>query len=238
MQRKSEQSSGTAFAEIAKGCIQNNAADALAHQNSISNQPHKRKLGEEIVFEKDALQARGKALEDEYFSRVDADILARMRDSLNREEAKKLLVGTLGFEDETLIKHLLDAGIDAGTVSALVLVPLIFVAWSDGEVSSVERQTIMSEALHRGFRSTEDAFHLIEHWLEQRPHRELWTMWCEYIEALRKSLPSELERVLSGSLFNRCEAVAQATTRPRGTPRISKPVSEMLDRIQAVLSKV
>ena len=190
------------------------------------------------MLEKDALQTRGKALEDEYFHRVDEAMLIRMRESMHREQAKKLLVETLGFEDDALGEHLLNAGIDAGTVSALVLVPLVLVAWADGEISSAERQTIMSEALHRGLPSTEDAFRLIEHWLEHRPSRQLWTVWCEYTESLRASLPSELERVLSGSLFNRCKALAQTTTGLLGTPHVSKPAREMLDRIQAVLGNV
>lgn len=190
------------------------------------------------MFEKDALQARGKALEDEYFHRVDEAMLVRMREAMHREEAKKLLIETLGFEDDALVEHLLDAGFGAGTVSALVLAPLVFVSWADGEVSAAERQVIMSEALHRGLRSTEDSFHLIEHWLEHRPPRQLWTVWCEYSDSLRQSLPSDLERVLSGSLFNRCEAVARTTTGLLGATHFSKPAREMLDRIQAVLSKV
>ncbi len=190
------------------------------------------------MFEKDALQARGKALEDEYFHRVDEAMLVRMREAMHREEAKKLLIGTLGFEDNALVEHLLDAGFDAGSISALVLAPLVFVAWADGEVSSAERQAIMSEALHRGLRSTENSFHLIEHWLELRPPRQLWSVWCEYAASLRKSLPIELEHILSGSLFNRCEAVAQSGTGLLGTTHISTPAREMLDRIQAVLTKV
>jgi hypothetical protein len=183
----------------------------------------------------DAIHERGKALEAEYFHRVDEALLNRMRESIRRTEASKQLGESLGFKDNALIEHLLDAGLDSTSISAMALVPLVFIAWSDDGVSTAERQLVMSEAIHRGLSSQENAMRLVEHWLEKRPSQRLWVVWCEYHEALRQSLPTDIERALSHTILSRCEAVAKASSSIWGMDRISKPEQEMLQRIKQTL---
>lgn len=183
----------------------------------------------------DAIHERGKALEAEYFHRVDEMLLNRLRESIQRTEAAKQLGETLGFKDNTLIEHLLDAGLDSTCISAMALVPVIFIAWSDDGVSTAERQLVMSEAIHRGLGANQNAMRLVEHWLEKRPSQRLWTVWCEYNEALRQSLPNDIERTLSHTILSRCEEVAKASSSIWGMDRISKPEHEMLERIKKAL---
>lgn len=183
----------------------------------------------------DAIHERGKALEDEYFHRVDEALMEHLRMSIERTEAAKQLGSSLGFEDNKMVDHLLDAGLDSTTISAMALVPLVFIAWSDDGVSSAERQAVMSEAIHRGLETNRDAMRLVEHWLEIRPPARLWKVWCEYNESLRTTLPRDIERAVSQTIYSRCEDVAKASSGIWGMSRISKPEHEMLDRIRHAL---
>jgi hypothetical protein len=185
------------------------------------------------MFDHDAIHDRGRALEDEFFHRVDEQLRTKLRQKLEREELRKQMVEATGFKDEQLLDHLLDAGFQPATVSALVLVPVVFVAWADGSVTPQERQVVMSTALQRGLDNQPLAMKLVESWLHAHPPRTLWKLWKEYASAFREIVPESVAGKLKSEIVRQCKSVAEASGGTLGFGKVSAAEQEILDEIAA-----
>jgi hypothetical protein len=62
-------------------------------------------------------------------------------------------------------------GLTRSTYRALMLLPLVYVAWADGGVQNVERQLILRFA-ERSLHLTPETMKVIEGWLERAPTQE------------------------------------------------------------------
>jgi tellurite resistance protein len=186
------------------------------------------------MFENDSFRKREQALEDEFFHRVDEKLRQQLREKMEREEAREMLVKVTRFKKPELLDHLLDAGINASSIPALTMLPSIFVAWADGQVSEEERQTVIREAFGLGVDPQQVSFQLIEGWLQHRPPQSMWELWREYAEGVRQSMGVESARQLLGEIHELATAVAKASGGHFGFGKISKAEQKLLDEIQAV----
>ncbi|MCA9135433.1 MAG: hypothetical protein KDB00_01705 [Planctomycetales bacterium] len=187
------------------------------------------------MIELDAIHRRGRALEDQYFQRVDQELLRNLRDEEQKMHRLEELTEVTGVHDDKIARHLMDAGIDASNVAALTLTPIVFVAWASGTVSPEERQGVVSAALRRGVDSNPLAFRLLEQWLHTRPPRELWQIWKEYAATLHASLPPTTADKLRSRLVAQAEEVAKASGGVLGVGKICPAEQRVLDEIESVL---
>jgi len=187
------------------------------------------------MTDSDALHDRGRALEDEFFHRVDEQLRAKLRASMQKEEAKAQLKQATGFTDETLLDHLLDEGFEATRIAALALVPAIFVAWADGSVTPQERQVILSAALRHGVDQEASALKLVEAWLDKRPPMKLWDLWKEYAVGIQATLTPILATTVSNEIQHQARTVAEASRQKFQIARVSAAEQEVLDKIEAIL---
>ncbi|MEO9593490.1 hypothetical protein [Rhodopirellula bahusiensis] len=183
------------------------------------------------MFERDTLHQRGKALEDEFFHRVDEKLGAELHARMERDEAIEHLKPSTCFDDTAVIEHLVDAGFTPSSIAALALVPLVFVAWADGNITAVERQSILSAALHRGLKNEPPAMSMLENWLHHRPADSLWRVWEEYASAVGQSLTPTLSAMLHQEIMRLATKVADASGGHFGRGKISAKERIVLDRI-------
>ena len=119
--------------------------------------------------------------------------------------AKVDLYFNLPVEPSELEKNLAGLGLTRSTYRALMLLPLVYVAWADGSVQNVERDLILQFARRR-LHMTPETMKVIEGWLEKAPSKE-------YIEtglqgllgiALDESMlePTPTRHVIARMLFN------------------------------------
>ena len=184
------------------------------------------------MYESDALHRRGQALEEMFFRDVDEKLRQKLRESLQRAERKQRLAEVTGFQDNVLLDHLVDANFDAATITALAWVPLVFVAWADGSVTPAERQGVIDEILRRGIGRQPEAHALIQQWLDEHPPEHLWTLWKEYVAALRHGLSPAVVEKLAEGLVDRAETVAQASRTGLSIHRVSQQEQRVLDEIK------
>tara|TARA_R110002049_G_scaffold50370_3_gene143106 strand:- start:148296 stop:148862 length:567 start_codon:yes stop_codon:yes gene_type:complete len=187
------------------------------------------------MFETDALHKRGKALEDEFFHRVDEELRAKIRQQVQRETTRETLAALTGFTDDDLLDHLVEANFEASTIAALALVPLVWVAWADGKVTPKERQAVIHASLKRGLENQPTALHLVEEWMAKRPPDSLWDLWVEYARAIDDSLSPATAKMLSTVILNQATAVATAAGTRLGRNKISEPERKILDEIAACI---
>lgn len=183
------------------------------------------------MFEPDAIQQRGQALENEFFHRVDEKLRAELRASMEHQQLKEQLAVATGFKDSELLDHLVDGGFEATSLTALALVPLVFVAWADGSVTTKERQAVMSAALKRGLDHNPQAMEMFEAWLQKHPPRSLWKLWREYVEAIRESVGPTAAEMLTKELVRQAQIVAEASGGTLGFGKVSKDEQAILDEI-------
>ena len=74
--------------------------------------------------------------------------------------------------DDAVLDKLVELGLKPNTIAALSLVPLIEVAWADGEIQDNERTAILQGAHGKGLEEGTDGYELLQTWLKGKPPAE------------------------------------------------------------------
>ncbi|GAA5507651.1 hypothetical protein [Novipirellula caenicola] len=186
---------------------------------------------------KDAFTDRRQALEDEFFHRVDERLIANMKAKTELETHRRQLAEVTGISDAKLIDELLAAGANAETVAALSLVPLVLVAWADGKVDPEERQPILAAAHEKGITEGTPAADLLEHWLSNKPKKQLALTWKHYITELISQMSDDALLSLRTDIMDRARAVANASGGVLGFVKTTIDERRVLSFLDEVLAR-
>ena len=107
------------------------------------------------------LEERGRALENQFYDKENQDKLAAMKDKLDTQRSKDELRKASGMSDDAVLDRLVALGLRANTIAALSLVPLIQVAWADGEIQDNERTAILQGAHGKGLEQGTAGYELL-----------------------------------------------------------------------------
>ena len=177
------------------------------------------------------LRDRGRALEDEFFRREDQRLIKRLAELRAAEATREALAKASGITAPAVLDQLLHLGIRAETLAALSVVPLVEVAWADGELDAKERRAIIERA---GVPRDSTAGALLEAWLDRRPDARLLTAWTQTVQAMRSQLAADAAARLKATLLEKARAVAAASGGMFGVgSKVSKAEAEMLARLEA-----
>ena len=182
---------------------------------------------------KEFLRDREHALEEVFFAQQDQALLRRLKEADEKKSKKEALAAASGVTDDAVLEKLVGFGVDAATVAALSLAPLVLVAWADGEVDARERAAVLSAASEVGVEENGQGRKLLERWLATRPPSHLITAWTDYIRAISPGLDEAAKRQLKSDLLNRAHKVAGAAGGLLGVgSRTSSVEKEMLARLE------
>lgn len=182
------------------------------------------------------LEEREHALEDEYFHRKDRELIARLREAGRRDAERRGLENRLDTHDAAFLEQLQAAGFAPDNLALLHLVPLVEVAWSEGEVTPRERELILAMAARRGISPDDPAYKQLVGWLDNQPDE---AFFATTYEAIRKMLALEDEpsrHAAQADLELWSTKIAEATGGILGMMPISKDERECLRRISQRLS--
>ena len=90
------------------------------------------------------------------------------------------------------------------------LVPLVEVAWADGEVSPKEREAILDAAAGRGVEKGSTTCELLENWLQRQHGGELLQTWKRYVKAIARQLDADKLQAVKERVLGEARAVAEA----------------------------
>lgn len=182
---------------------------------------------------KEFLHDRERALEEVFFAEQDKALLRRLKEADEKKSKKEALAAASGITDDTVLEKLVGFGVDAATVAALSLAPLVLVAWADGEVDARERAAVLSAAAEVGVEEHGQGRQLLERWLANRPPPHLITAWTDYIRAISPRLNEVDKKQLKSDLLDRAHKVAGAAGGLLGIgSRTSSVEKEMLARLE------
>jgi hypothetical protein len=186
---------------------------------------------------KDSMDERRSALEDEFFHKQDQQKLHAMKDKLESQATKEELRKVSGMTDDAVLDRLVGLGLTGKTVAALSLVPLIAVAWADGEIQDNERDAILHGATGKGMEDGTPGHALLTTWLAKKPDDGLFDAWLGYIKSLTSQLNDEQTRLLKKQILNFSSLIAGSAGGFLGIGKVSGSEEKVLARIEAAFTK-
>ncbi len=183
------------------------------------------------------LEDRGRALENQFYDKENADKLTAMKDKLDSQRSKDDLRKASGMSDDAVLDKLVHLGLRSNTIAALSLVPLIQVAWADGAVQDNERVAILQGAHGKGLEAGTDGYELLETWLKTAPADDLFVAWEAYIKALASQLNDEQNRLLRNQIVGFAKMVAASAGGIFGIGKVSASEEKVLGRIEAAFDR-
>jgi len=182
----------------------------------------------------DPIHERGHALEELFCHQKNEELLKKLKSEMEAEEKRKALTECTGVADVDVLNRILAANIDASTLACFSLVPLVVVAWADGDVAETERAAILSASESQGLSRDSGSLQLLEQWLQTQPSEELLATWKDYVDALKKTLTDADYAHLKTEVLTRAKQVAEAAGGFLGLGnKVSKVEQAVLDDLAA-----
>ena len=177
-------------------------------------------------------KAKARALEDSFFAKENERILQELRVAKAREKMKMEFREYLNIDNEEIVEALVELEVEPETLIAFSLVPLVEVAWADGEIQPKERDAIIKAAIERGVEEGSPTCNLLRNWLQTKPDPKLLEVWKGYIDALKGSLGERSRAHLKVGTMGRAKAIAEAAGGFLGVASISAAEKQMLEELE------
>lgn len=178
------------------------------------------------------LDERRQALEEAFFRKQDAALRAQIQAAREHASAREALAAHSPRADAELLDRLVELGIRVESLAALMLVPLVEVAWADGTMDPREREAVLNAAAASGVEPESPSHALLESWTSERPPAALYASWSAYVASLCRELSADHRWHLEEQLLGRARSVARAAGGFLGLAKVSKPEEEVLARLE------
>lgn len=171
----------------------------------------------------------GRSLEDAFFLAQDKKLMEQLAKMKKMKETKENLKKVSGIENEAVLQKLVDLNIPPQIVASLSIVPLVEVAWADGEVGKREKEIIV-KAAHLDSAIDRE---LLASWLAHKPEPKMLEAWTHYLCGLCEKLSAKERKLLRDTLLAHAYDVAKAEGGFLGLgSKISKKEKAMLDKLE------
>lgn len=160
---------------------------------------------------KDVFKERERAAEEAYFRAQDAKLVEKLRAQSTLGELAAALGEKLRVDDPELLQEIIDLGVTVGTGAALLLGPLVQVAWAEGKVTDRERKVVLDLAAARGIEPGSPAHAKLVEWLQTRPPDRLFDVSFAAIKAGLSVLPLPERAERMRRIVDACNQVALAS---------------------------
>ncbi len=180
---------------------------------------------------KPELSGKRQTLEDMFFYEQDRRILEQRAKLLQMKQTKASLAKVSGIHDDALLEKLIELQIRPETLATLIGIPLIEVAWADGEMDEKERKKLFEYAEKAGLRQKGLDPKIMTAWLKKKPDPALLTAWTHYIQTLCKQLSADERKALHDEVMADARSVAEAAGGILGLAKISAEEKAMLQRL-------
>lgn len=178
-------------------------------------------------------EERGKALEEAFFAKKNKELLEQVKKNLAASGQRDELLAATGITEEDMLDRILALGINAQSLTAMTIVPLVLVAWADGNVAKEERSAVLSGANQSGIEPDSTAAKLLEGWLSEEPDDSLAETWKAYTKAVCEKLGAGDRLALKEQVIGRSKAVAEAAGGFLGLGSISAEEQQVLASLAA-----
>jgi tellurite resistance protein len=187
--------------------------------------------------ERDAFQDRERGLEEEYFRKREKALIEKFKQQVAQETERKQLVEATGVSDQKLLDTLQELGFTPDTARLLHLVPLVQVAWVDGDVTKSERDMIMEAAGLYGVEPNSSVYQQLTTWLDRCPTDQFFESALLIVRAMLQALPAEEQASSEQELVALCTRLAKVSGGVFGIGSISSKEQALLEHITTELTR-
>ncbi|MEQ1904061.1 MAG: hypothetical protein ABL888_07765 [Pirellulaceae bacterium] len=181
----------------------------------------------------DALQKRGHALEEIFFQEQNKILLEKLRKEMEGKALRETLSSVSGITDFKALEAMVAIGVNAESLVAMTMIPLVAVAWADGVVQTNEKEAILKAAASNSIDSGSAAHSLLQAWLHDRPSRELMDSWKQYIKALKSAIEPAAFLQIKNTVLSRADEIAKSAGGFLGMAAVSESEKKVLNEMQA-----
>jgi hypothetical protein len=146
-------------------------------------------------------------------------------------EEKSKVAHVTGIVEDHVLSSLVQAGVRADTLAAVTLVPLVEIAWCDGDVAPEERDAVLNAAVANGIHPDSTAYALLKRWLDERPNPRIIEAWKEYVHELARVTPKKTIAAMKKNMLDRAHRVAAAAGGFLGLSTVSKHEHAKIDEL-------
>jgi hypothetical protein len=179
------------------------------------------------------LQKPNRSIEDMFFYEQDRRIIEQRRKLQRMKETKENLAKVSGIHDDAVLEKLIALDIRPETLATLVGIPLIEIAWADGQMDAKERNKLFKYAENAGLRKKGLDSKVMSSLLKDRPDPELLDGWIQYVRNLCKQLRSAEREALKEEVMADARSIAKAAGGILGFASISAEEKAMLDKLES-----
>lgn len=156
-------------------------------------------------------KSREAAFEARYFHGKDAELVGRLRKVFEAEVDREGIRQATGITDDALLDRLIELNLSGEVMSAFQLLPIVEVAWADGEPDAMTRDAVLQAAHSQGVEKGSKAYEMLEYRLKEGPRPEARKVWRLYAATLKKTLTTEQLATFRKDLLDLCSRVAEAS---------------------------
>ena len=136
------------------------------------------------------LADRERALENAFFQKESQRLVLALRSRFSEEARSQALADALGVKNPAILEPLFALGLRDENVAALMMAPLVVLAWADQTLDNDERRMLLEAETCLGIERKSDADRLLNAWLDDKPEKTLLDAWSAYIAELRLIIPA------------------------------------------------
>lgn len=157
------------------------------------------------------LYEKGNTLEEAFFRKRDAELIEQHKKIERMKRNRETLAEVSGIHNAKVLDRLIELEVSPEVLACMAVVPLIEIAWADGQVDDVERKAVLKAASESGMKKGSVDYALLDAWLKHRPPEKLLMAWAHYIEGLCSTLSAKEIESLKSELMGKAEKIASAT---------------------------
>ncbi|MBF0122871.1 MAG: hypothetical protein HQL21_05645 [Candidatus Omnitrophica bacterium] len=183
------------------------------------------------------LNERGLSLEELFFRKRDAELIAQQRRLEQIKRSREALAEVSGIHNSKVLDKLIELEISPQVLASMALVPLIEVAWADGSVSDEEREAVLAGAHENGFEKGSVDYALLQNWLQSPPSDKLLDAWMHYVQGACEIMSAQERNSFKKDLIGRARKVAEASGGVLGLAlKISPKERAVLKKMESAFS--
>lgn len=184
----------------------------------------------------DDLREDSGRLEAAFFAGENSELLKQLRLRTDDERLRDQLRQVVKIKHERFLDRLVALGVRPETALALTLIPLLAVAWADGELDERERNALLTAAQQRGVVAEQIALQLLKNGLARQPDPRQYLTWKSYVRRLWGCFTVDERWQMRQTLRRSTREVAEASGGFLGlTSKVSEAERKILEEIEALL---
>jgi hypothetical protein len=178
-------------------------------------------------------EKRNRSLEDMFFYEQDRRLIEQRKKLQKMQETKENLAKISGIQDDAVLEKLVALDIRPETLATLIGIPLIEIAWADGEMDEKERKKLFEYAENSGLRKKGLDPKVMSIWLQNKPDPALLEAWTQYMRTLSRQLTDAERKSFREELMADARSVAKAAGGILGYGTISSEEKAMLSKLES-----